>query len=71
MQIVGDRFPAEVEAIRIHEKGRTYEFVEYDRGPECTEVWTDGGFEDEDIGRSVFASSEEAEAVSKEAKEHD
>lgn len=65
--ILGDKFPAIIEAIRIGEDNHImFEFVEYDKSPEITEVWDSGGFELKDIGRTVFLTREEAERKLKE-----
>lgn len=65
--IVGDRFPAIIESIVISEDNHImFEFVELDESPEITEVWDSGGFELEDIGRTVFFTLEEAEQKLKE-----
>ena len=60
--IVGDRFPAIIDEIRIAEDNHImFEFIEYDKSYELTEVWDSGGFELEDIGKTVFLTREEAE----------
>ena len=59
--IAGDKFPAEIERITIDADGISFEYVEYDRGRELTEVWDDGSFKPEDIGKTVFLTQEEAE----------
>jgi len=58
--IAGDKFPAEIERIIIDADGISFEYVEYDRGRELTEVWDDGSFKPEDIGKTVFLTQEEA-----------
>ena len=67
--IVGDKFPAEIEEIRIEKDGIFFVYVEYDRGYELTEVWDDGEFQAADIGKTVFFSNEEAEAALAERSE--
>lgn len=59
--IAGDKFPAEIERIIIDADGISFEYVEYDRGYELSEVWDDGSFKPEDIGKTVFLTQEEAE----------
>ena len=66
--ISGHRFPAEIECINITESGIDFEYAEYERSPEITELWDDGTFEIEDIGKTVFLTREEAESASKEGQ---
>lgn len=61
--IVGDKFPAEIEEIRITDDGVFFVYVEYDRGYELTEVWDNSEFQAADIGKTVFLTREEAEAA--------
>lgn len=61
--ILGDKFPAEIEEIKITNDGIFFVYVEYDRGYELTEVWDDGKFQAADIGKSVFLTPEEAGAA--------
>ena len=61
--IKGDRFPAEIERISITENGINFEYVEYEKGFEITEVWDEGVFDVEDIGKTVFLTYEEAETA--------
>ncbi|MBQ8004398.1 MAG: hypothetical protein IJ299_04830 [Oscillospiraceae bacterium] len=63
----GHKFPSEIEEITFNLiDGITYNWAEYDKSPELTEVWDDGWFVDSDIGQTVFLSREEAEAALKE-----
>ena len=39
----------------------TYEWYNFEVGPDITEVWDDGEFTPEDIGKTVFNSLEEYE----------
>ena len=39
----------------------TYEWYNLDVGVDCTEVWDDGYFTEDDIGKTVFDSMEELE----------
>ena len=66
--IKGDRFPAEVLATSLDEEGLFFEYVEYDRGYEITEVWDSGNFSADDIGKTVFLTRAEAEKALTEMK---
>lgn len=58
------RFAAQIEEIVIDAmSGITFNWAEYDRGPEETELWDDGWFEPSDFGKTVFLSRAEAEAA--------
>lgn len=59
--IKGDKFPAEIEEIRITDDGIYFAYVEYDRGYEETEVWDNCEFVLSDIGKTVFRTLGEAE----------
>lgn len=59
--IKGDKFPAEILAVSLDEEGMFFEYVEYDRSYEITEVWDSGNFSVEDIGEIVFLTKAEAE----------
>lgn len=61
--IVGDKFPAEIDRIIVDKDGICFEYAEYDRGYELTELWDDGTFTLYDIGKTVFLTQEEAEAA--------
>lgn len=50
-----------IESITLDEQGITYNWCNYDYGIDCTEVWDDGYFTSEDIGKTVFDSLEELE----------
>lgn len=39
----------------------TYEWCNYDYGPDVTELWDDGSFTSEDVGKTVFDSLEDYE----------
>lgn len=70
--IVGDKYPAFIETIVITEDNHImFEFVEFYRSYEITEVWDSGGFESEDIGKTVFLTKEEAEAKAREMEERE
>lgn len=51
-----------IETIRIEENGVFYDWVQYEVGVDCTEVWDNGSFADGNIGKTVFLTREEAEA---------
>lgn len=55
------RDEAEIEEIRIDENGIMFCWVQYDVGVDITEVWDDGEFMLEDIGKKVFLTREEKE----------
>lgn len=59
--IKGDKFPAEIEEIRVTDDGIYFVYVEYDKGYEETEVWGNDEFTLSDIGKTVFLTREEAE----------
>ena len=59
--IKGDKFPAEIEEIRITDDGVYFAYAEYDKGYEETEAWDNGEFTLSDIGNTVFLTREEAE----------
>ena len=59
--IKGDKFPAEIEEIRITGDGVYFAYVEYDKGYEETEVWDNGEFTLSDIGKTVFLTREAAD----------
>lgn len=62
--ISGHKFAAQIDEIVINAMdGITLNWSEHDRGPELTELWDDGWFTPEDIGKTVFLTREEAEAV--------
>ena len=48
-----------IDEITITEYGIGYNWVNYDYGVDVTEVWDDGYFEVDDIGKTVFDSLEE------------
>ena len=60
--ILDHKFSAEIEKISLGgEDGLCFEWTEYDRGFELTEVWDEGYFTEKDIGKTVFLTREEAE----------
>lgn len=68
--IVGDRYPAVIYQIHITEDNDIiFDYVEYDEGYELKELWDEGDFDIDDIGKSVFLTREEAEAKLKELEE--
>ena len=52
---------AEIDYIHITDKEIIFEWVQYDRGYELTEVWDNGEFTLDDVGKTVFLTREEAE----------
>lgn len=58
-----ERFPAEIGGIVINENGIHFQWIQYDRGYELTEVWDYGEFHIDDFGKTVFLTREEAEAA--------
>lgn len=62
--ISGREYAAQIDEIVIKANGDiTFFWLEYDRGPELEELWDYGEFTPEDIGKTVFLTREEAEAV--------
>ena len=53
---------ATIDHIEIYPDEVRFGWVEYDAGPELTELWEEGCFTVEDIGKTVFLTREEAEA---------
>ena len=66
--IKGDKFQAEIEQIRITDDGIYFDYTEYDRGYEETEVWDEGTFGITDIGKFVFLAREFADEALNEQK---
>lgn len=65
--IPGHRLAAQIDEITIDAtNGVILCWSEYEAGPELTELWDDGWFTPEDVGRTVFLTREEAEAALKE-----
>lgn len=58
-----ERFPAEIDGIVINENGIYFQWIQYDRGYELTEVWDYGEFHIDDFGKTAFMTREEAEAA--------
>lgn len=64
--ISGHRFSAQIDEIVLDSlNGVTFNWTEYDVGPEMTELWDDGWFTIEEIGETVFLTREEAEEAIK------
>ncbi len=57
---------AEIDEIHIFKDDIVFEWVQYDRGYELTELWDCGDFSIKDIGKTVFLTREEAEKKLKE-----
>lgn len=52
---------AEIDGIHIDENGVHFGWVQYDVGPEITELWDEGEFDIDEIGKTVFLTFEEFE----------
>ena len=52
---------AEIDGIHIDENGIAFSWVQYDVGVDITELWDEGEFDIEEIGKTVFLTREEAE----------
>lgn len=52
---------AEIDGIYIDEQGVHFSWVQYDVGVEITELWDEGEFDIEEIGKTVFLTFEEFE----------
>ena len=50
-----------IETIRNEENGVFFDWVQYEVGVDCTEVWDNGTFTLEMVGKSVFLTRSEAE----------
>ena len=57
--------------IELTSIGVRFGWAQYDVGPEGHELWADGCFLAEDIGKTVFLAREEAEAALKKREEAD
>ena len=58
----GQRFECIIESVVIEkDKEITYNWYNLDIGYDTCEVWDDGDFTNEDIGKTVFSSLEELE----------
>ena len=66
--IVGEPRECVIEEIRITPNGIFIEYVQYDKSPELTELWDEGSFCIEDIGKEVFLTKAEAEVKLAELK---
>ena len=58
---------AEIDEIHIFKNDIVFEWVQYDRGYELTELWDSGDFSIRDIGKTVFLTREEAEKALEDA----
>lgn len=52
---------AEIDGIHIDEQGIMFTWVQYDFGVDITELWDEGEFDIDEIGKTVFLTIEEAE----------
>lgn len=59
---------AEIDEIHIFDDDIVFEWVQYDRGYELTELWDEGDFSIHDIGKTVFLTREKAETKLRELK---
>lgn len=57
---------AEIDGIHIDENGIAFSWVQYEVGVDITELWDEGEFDIEDIGKTVFLTRKEAEQALKE-----
>ena len=53
------RFKAFIERIETNANGLQFEWVQYDVGVDCTEIWDAEIFDIEDIGKTVFLNETE------------
>ena len=61
---------AEIDGIQIDATGISFTWVQYEVGVDITELWDEGDFDLEDIGKTVFLTKEEAERKLKELKDN-
>lgn len=61
--VVGRWDSATIEHIEVYSTGVRFFWVQYDIGPETEELWDDGDFGMDDIGKTVFLTRPEAEAA--------
>lgn len=59
---------AEIDGIHIDAQGISFTWVQYDVGVDITELWDEGEFDIEEIGKTVFLTKEEAEQKIKEIR---
>ena len=63
---------AEIDGINITAQGINFTWVQYDVGVDITELWDEGEFDIDEIGKTVFLSREDAEkALRKEDESND
>ena len=48
-----------IEKVEITDEGVNYYWYQLDEGVDCDEIWDDGGFYEEEIGKTVFDTMEE------------
>ena len=58
---IGYHDSAEIDGIHIDAQGMHFTWVQYDVGVDITELWDEGEFDIEEIGKTVFLTKEEAE----------
>lgn len=59
---------AVITQIEIDKEGITFYWAQYEVGVDCTELWDDGCFTIDEIGKTVFLTREEAEKALKQMK---
>lgn len=60
---------AEIDGINITKQGIGFTYVQYEYGPDITEVWDDGEFSIDEIGKTVFLTREAKEEAEQKLKE--
>lgn len=60
---------AEIDGINITKQGIGFTYVQYEYGPDITEVWDDGEFSIDEIGKTVFLTREAKEQAEQKLKE--
>ena len=58
----------EIDGIHIDANGIAFTYVQYEYGPDITEVWDDGEFSIDEIGKTVFLTREAKEEAEKALK---
>ena len=57
------KHPLKIDDIVLHRGWIEFQWVSYEISPETSELYDDGYFEDEDIGKTVFLTPEETQAA--------
>ncbi len=63
--IFGEKHPAEISGVNLYAGYEVYEWVSYEPSPEIIELWNDGTFDGEEIGKTVFLTPEAAQKALK------